>query len=56
MMHKMENISLDQDIHYMNSSAAAYLNEDINDEAKNFTIKHDETIPPIPTLSIGCSV
>ena len=43
MMHKMENILLDQDIDYMNSSAAAYLNEDINDEAKHFTIKHDES-------------
>ena len=56
MMHKMENILSDQNIDYINSSDSAYLNEHINDEVKNFTTKHEDTIPPIPSLSIGCSV
>ena len=52
----MENNDTSQESVYHATSPIAYNNaEDLKDD-DSFTVKHDDSIPPIPTLSIGCSV
>ncbi len=52
----MENNDLSQGSVYNATSPVAYSNEEELKDNENFTVEHDVSIPPIPTLSIGCSV
>ena len=56
VMNQMGNKVPDQEFDHSESSATAYVNEDTVDDDDNFIIHHDDKIPPIPTLSIGCSI
>ncbi len=52
----MENNETNQDSVYHATPPMSYNNtEDLKDD-EDFTDEHDDSIPPIPTLSIGCSV
>ena len=52
----MENNDIARDFDYTGSLSMAYLNEKDLDKDETFTMEHDDTIPPVSTISISCLV
>ena len=55
-MVNMERKNVDNEFDSSENSAMAYMNEDDIEQDDTFIVNHDDKIPPIPKLSIGCSI